>query len=56
MAVVASQAGDADLSRARGHTSALQGTVNVHRVALLLVPQEQCISSFVFCIKGHYYT
>ena len=47
---VASQAGDADSSRAPGLTSGLQGSVNVHRGALLLVPQWQCISSFVFYI------
>ena len=39
MAGAASQAGDADSSRAPGLTSGLQGSVNVHRVALLLVPQ-----------------
>ena len=48
MAGVASQAGDADSSRAPGLTSGLQGSVNVHRGALLLVPQWQYISSFVF--------
>ena len=48
MAGVASQAGDADSSRAPGLTSGLQGSVNVYRGALLLVPQWQCISSFVF--------
>ena len=48
MAGSASQAGDADSSRAPGLTSGLQGSVNVHRGALLLVPQWQCISSFVF--------
>ena len=37
-------------SRAPGLTSGLQGSVNVHRGALLLVPQWQCISSFVFYI------
>ena len=42
-----SQAGDADSTRAPGLTSGLQGSVNVHRGALLLVPQWQCISSFV---------
>ena len=42
------QAGDADSSRAPGLTSGLQGSVNDHRGALLLVPQWQCISSFVF--------
>ena len=31
--------GDADSSRAPGLTSGLQGSVNVHRGALLLVPQ-----------------
>ena len=39
MASAASQAGDADSSRAPGLTSGLQGSVNVHRGALLLVPQ-----------------
>ena len=37
--VPASQTGDADSSRAPGLTSGLQGSVNVHRGALLLVPQ-----------------
>ena len=50
MAGAASQAGDADSSRAPGLTSGLQGSVNVHRGALLLMPQCQCISSFVFYI------
>ena len=44
-------AGDADSSRAPGLTSGLQGSVNVHRGALLLVPQWQCTSSFVFYIE-----
>ena len=35
-------------SRAPGLTSGLQGSVNVHRGVLLLVPHWQCISSFVF--------
>ena len=48
MACAASQAGDADSSRAPGLTCGLQGSVNVHRGALLFVPQWQCISSFVF--------
>ena len=48
--VAASQAGDADSSRAPGLTSGLQGSVNVHRGALLLMPQWQCISSFVLYI------
>ena len=34
--------------RASGLTSGLQGSVNIHRGALLLVQQWQCISSFVF--------
>ena len=46
MAGAASQAGDTDSSRAPGLTSGLQGFVNVHCGALLLVPQ--CISPFVF--------
>ena len=50
MAGAASQAGDADASRAPGLTSSLQGSVNVHHGALLLVPKGQCISSFVFYI------
>ena len=48
MAGAASQAGDADSSRAPGPTSGLQGSVNVYRGALLLVTQWHCISSFVF--------
>ena len=50
MAGAASQAGDADSSRAPGLTSGLQGSTGVHRRALLLVPHWQCISSFVFYI------
>ena len=50
MAGAASQAGYADSSRAPGLTSGMQGSVNVHRGALLLVPQWQCISSVVFYI------
>ena len=50
MAGAASQAGDAVSSRAPGLTSGLQGSMNVHRCALLLVPQWQCISSLVFYI------
>ena len=53
MAGAASQAEDADSSRASGLTSGLQGSVNVHRGALLLVPQCQCISSFVFYKTGN---
>ena len=52
MAGADSQAGDADSSRAPGLTSGLQGSVDVQRGALLLVPQWQCISSFVFYIDG----
>ena len=50
MAGAASQAGDAESSRTPGLTSGLQGSVNVHRCALLLVSQWQCISSSVFYI------
>ena len=50
MAGAAREAGDADSSRAPGLTSGLQGSMNVHRGALLLVPQLRCISSFVFYI------
>ena len=50
MVGAASEAGDADSSRALGLTSGLKGSVNVHRGALFLVPQWQCISSFVFYI------
>ena len=39
MAGAANQAGDTDSSRAPGLISGLQGFVNVHRGALLLVPQ-----------------
>ena len=39
MAGAASQAGNADSSWAPGLTSGLQGSVNVHPRALLLVPQ-----------------
>ena len=53
MAGVARQAGDADSSRAPGLTSGLQGSVNVHRGSLLLVPQWQYIGSFVFYILSH---
>ena len=53
MAGAASQAGDTDSSRAPGLTSGLQGSVNVHSGALLLVPQWRCISSYVFYILSH---
>ena len=39
MAGAAGQVGDADSSRAPGLTSGLQGSVNIHRGALLVVPQ-----------------
>ena len=52
MAGADSQAGDADSSRAPGLTSGLQGSMNIHRGALLLVPQWRRISSFVFCIDS----
>ena len=39
MAGAASQAGDADSSQAADFTSCLQGSMNVHRGVLLLVPQ-----------------
>ena len=38
MAGAASQAGDTDSTRAPGLTYVLQGSMNVHRGALLLVP------------------
>ena len=50
MAGAASQAGDADSSRAPCLTSGLQESVIVHLGALLLVSQWQSISSFVFYI------
>ena len=53
MAGATSQAGDADSSRAPGLASVLQESVNVHRGALLCVPQWQCISSFLFYILSH---
>ena len=48
MAGAASQAGDAGSSRAPGLTFGLEGSVNVHRGFLLLVPQWRWIGSFVF--------
>ena len=53
MVGAASQAGDADSSRAPGLTSGMQGSVheNVHRGALLLVSQWQCIS-FLYFTQG----
>ena len=50
MAGAASQAGDADSSRAPGLTSGLQWSVNVHRGALLLVRQWQCICIVYFIL------
>ena len=49
MTGAASLAGDADSSQAPGLTS----SVNIHRGALLLVQQWQCISSFVFYIENY---
>ena len=48
MAGATSQAGDAASSWIPGLTSGLQGSVNVHRDVLLLVPQWQCISFFFY--------
>ena len=48
MAGAASQAGDADSSRAAGLTSGLKGSVNVRRGALLLVPQWYCASVLLY--------
>ena len=50
IAGAASQPGDADSSRLPCLTFGLQGSVNVNRGALLLVPQWRCISSFVLHI------
>ena len=47
MAGAASQAGDADSSRAPGLASGLQGSVNVHRGALLFVHQFFCILHYM---------
>ena len=52
MSGAASQAGDADSSQAPGLTSGLQGSVNVHRGALLLVPRWRCISLFLYFTFG----
>ena len=52
MTVAARPAGYADSSRAPGLTSGLQGSVNVHRGAPLLVPLWQSISSFLFYTLG----
>ena len=49
MAGAASHAGDADSSRAPGLTSALQGSVNVHRGVLLIVGATVTVHQF-FCI------
>ena len=51
MAGAASQAGDTDSSRAPGLTSGSQVSVNVHRVALLLLPPRQCISSLYYIFR-----
>ena len=39
LAFILARAGDADSSRAPGLTSGLLGSMNVHRGAILLVPQ-----------------
>ena len=48
MTGAASQTGDTDSSRAPVLTSGLQGSINVHRGVLLLLPQWQL---FFFCIS-----
>ena len=48
MVGAAVQAGDAVSSRAPGLTSGLQGSLNVHRGTLLLVPQWRYISFFLY--------
>ena len=50
MAGAAGQAGDANSSRVPGLNSGLQGSLNVYRDDLLLLPHWQRISSFVFYI------
>ena len=47
LAGATSQAGDTESSRAPGLTSGLQGSMNVHRDTLLLVPQF--FSTLHFC-------
>ena len=56
MAGAASQAGDADSSRAPGLTSGLQGSVNVNRGALLLVPQDSASVLLYFTIAFEMFT
>ena len=53
MAGAASQAGDADSSRAPGLTSGLQGSVNVHRGALLWVPHDSASVLLYFTFLSH---
>ena len=53
MAGVASEAGDADSSRAPGLTSGLQGSVNVHRGAPFCI-EWQC-AYFYICVKDFIY-
>ena len=48
MVGAAGQAGDAGSSRAPGLASGLRGSSGVHRGDLLLMPQWQYISFFVF--------
>ena len=58
MAVAASQAGDADSSRAPGLTSGLQGSVNVHRGthvgATVTVHQFFCILYLIHTITFYF--
>ena len=53
MAGAASQAGDADSSRAPGLTSGLQGSVNVHRGALF-VGATVTVHQFFYILHYHY--
>ena len=52
MAGAASKAGDADSSRAPGLTSGLQGSVNVHRGAL--VGATVTVHQFFYILHYHY--
>ena len=53
MAGAASQAGNADSSRAPGLTSGLQGSVNVHRGALLLASHDSASVLLYFTFLSH---
>ena len=48
MWVAASKTGEAVFSQAPDLTFSFQGSMNVHLGTPLLVPQWQCISSFIF--------